>query len=99
MSSSYGFYKKTSKNLGSTYKVVASPWKSLEGSEIDDTPFMVLVKRSEYQCISGTKKSIVCTLINAISTGILYYTTRSKEAHTPSLQLKLLLSIVTKLFL
>ena len=63
MSLSYGFYETAGKNLGSTYKVAASPCQFSKESEVDDATFSVKVKRTGYQCISGAKK-IYCVYLN-----------------------------------
>ena len=57
MSFSHGFYNTAGKNLGSTYKVISSPCQFSDESEIDDAPFSVKIKRSDYRCISGAKKT------------------------------------------
>ena len=56
MSSSHGFYKTAGKILGPTYNYVSSPCRNLQECENDDAAFSVKVKRSQYRCISGSKK-------------------------------------------
>lgn len=56
MSSSYEFYKTAGKILGPTYNYASSSCRTLQENENDDAPFSVKVKRSQYRCISGSKK-------------------------------------------
>ena len=56
MSSSHGFYKTAGKILGPPLNTVSSSCRNLQQYENDDAAFSVKVKRSKYECISGSKK-------------------------------------------
>lgn len=56
MSSTHGFYKTVGKILGPTYNYASSSRRNLQEHENDDAPFLDKVKRSKYECISGSKK-------------------------------------------